>query len=148
MTVFTAAEAIALASEAHAGQVDKDGKPYIDHPRRVMESLTDELARIVAALHDVVEDCADRGYDLAFLAARGVPADALGAVEAMTKRPGEQLEVYWARVAANPLARAVKLADIADNSDETRLAALPVAQQDWFRTKYARARAALGTDAR
>jgi (p)ppGpp synthase/HD superfamily hydrolase len=143
---FTPEDALAIAAEAHAGQVDKAGTPYIEHPRRVMAALHDDVHRIVAALHDVVEDAADRGYDLESLAARGVPPDALRAIEALTKRAGEPVEAYWARVAADPVARTVKLADIADNSDPARLACLEEAEQDRLRAKYARARVALGAD--
>ena len=143
---FTPEDALALASEAHAGQVDKGGAPYIEHPRRVMAALEDDLHRIVAALHDVVEDAADRGYDLEFLATRGVPPVALRAVEALTKRPGESEDFYWARVAADPIARTVKLADIADNADPARLLRLEESEHDRLRAKYARARAALDAD--
>lgn len=141
---FRSADALALAGEAHAGQLDKAGRPYIGHPRRVMEAFDDELHRIVAALHDVVEDATERGYDLARLAASGVPTEALAAIDALTKRPGEPLETYWARVAADPVARAVKLADMADNSDPARQALLPGEERERLAAKYARARAFLG----
>lgn len=141
---FTPDDALAIAREAHAGQTDKAGAPYIEHPQRLMAAFDDDLHRIVAVLHDVVEDAAEAGYNLPFLAARGVPPEALRAVDALTKRTGEAQEAYWARVAAVPLAREVKLADIADNADPSRLALLPQAEQDRLRAKYARARAALG----
>ena len=55
-------QAIKIAVEAHTGQVDKGGNPYILHPLRVMLSLDTEQERIVGVLHDVVEDCAPEGY--------------------------------------------------------------------------------------
>jgi (p)ppGpp synthase/HD superfamily hydrolase len=105
--------AIAIAREAHAGQVDLAGKPYIAHPLRVMGAVEGEEAKIVAVLHDVVEDSPD--WPLAKLAAEGFSADVLAAVDALSRKEGEAYEAFIARIAGNPLAKLVKLADLADN---------------------------------
>jgi len=110
----------AIAERAHAGQVDKAGAPYVSHPARVAASLADAPARCAAYLHDVVEDCP--GWTLARLAEEGMPAEVLAAVDALTKRVGEDGEAYLARVLANPLAVRVKVADLRDNMDLSRIA--------------------------
>lgn len=114
----TLERAIALAAEAHAGQFDKAGQPYILHPLRVMLRLSEENERIAAVLHDVVEDTA---VTLERLGHEGFAAGVLVAVEALTKRPGESRLEAAARAAADPVARAVKLADNAENMNLSRL---------------------------
>ena len=111
--------AIAIAAEAHAGQVDKAGHPYILHPLRVMLSLKDPDERIAGVLHDVVEDT---DVTLDQLTREGFSAEIVAAVEALTKRPGESRHDAALRAAANRIARRVKLADNADNMDLTRIA--------------------------
>jgi (p)ppGpp synthase/HD superfamily hydrolase len=140
---LTVEEAVAIAREAHADQRDKAAAPYIDHPLRVMQRFHDELHQIVAVLHDVVEDAGALGYDLEYLRQRGAPRDVIEAIDALSHRPGEPDETYWARVAANSVAQAVKLADIADNSNPERLARLAPDERERLTAKYARARAAL-----
>lgn len=141
---LTVEQAVAIAEEAHANQLDKAGVPYIGHPLRVMGRFRDDAHRIVAVLHDVVEDAGSHGYDLAYLAQRGAPRDIIQAIDALTHRPGEPDEEYWTRVAANGVARAVKLADIEDNSIPERLARLSPKDRERLIAKYTRARAALG----
>jgi (p)ppGpp synthase/HD superfamily hydrolase len=114
----TLERAIAIAAEAHAGQVDKAGAPYILHPLRVMLRVRTASERLAAVLHDVVEDTS---WTLEALAAEGFAPEVLAAVEALTRREGESYEVFVARAAANPIGRAVKLADLAENMDLTRL---------------------------
>jgi len=114
------ARARALAEAAHAGQVDKAGADYFSHPARIAASFDDSAARCVAYLHDVVEDCP--GWTLARLAAAGLPPEVVAAVDALTKRGGEDGEAYLARVLANPIAVRVKIADLRDNMDLTRIA--------------------------
>ena len=109
--------AIALAARAHAGRLDKAGVPYIFHPIRVMLRMTTDDERIAAVLHDVVEDC---GWTLEQLASEGFSSIVIEAVDALTKRPGEDYEAFVLRAAANAIARKVKLADLADNSDPQR----------------------------
>jgi (p)ppGpp synthase/HD superfamily hydrolase len=115
----TLERAIAIAAAAHAGQVDKAGAPYILHPLRVMLRLQTDEERIVAVLHDVVEDC---DWSLDDLRAEGFSAAVLRAIDSVTKREGEDYETFVARAAADPIGRRVKLADLQDNSDPTRMA--------------------------
>lgn len=110
--------AIAIAVQAHAGQTDLNGVPYILHPLRVMLAVEGEEARIAAVLHDVVEDT---DWTLEKLAAEGFTAATLKAIEALTKRPGETRMDAARRAAVDPIARVVKLADNHDNSDISRL---------------------------
>ncbi len=111
-------EAIALATEAHAGQRDKAGQPYILHPLRVMFRLTSETDRIVGVLHDVVEDTATALDDLRKL---GFSEEILRAVDCVTQREGEPREEYAVRYKSNAIARRVKLADLEDNMDVRRI---------------------------
>jgi (p)ppGpp synthase/HD superfamily hydrolase len=132
--VFGVEEAIALARKAHAGQTDKAGHPYIEHPLRVMHRLHKEYEQMAAILHDVLEDTPTTEDDLR---TAGCPEPVIAAVRALTKRPGEPLEDSMARAAADPIACAVKRADIADNSDPARLALLDTATAERLRGKYA-----------
>ena len=121
----TLERAIAIAVEAHAGKVDKAGASYIDHPMRVMRGQTTELARIVAVLHDVVEDCKD--WSPARIRAEGFSEEGLVALEAVTKRDDERGSDegcfrFVRRAAAHPVGRLVKLADLRDNADLSRIA--------------------------
>ena len=109
------ARARAIAETAHAGQVDKAGAHYFAHPARVAASLEDPAARCAGYLHDVVEDCP--GWTPARLAAEGMPPAVIAAVDALSKRAGEDDEAYLARVLANPLAVRVKIADTANAID-------------------------------
>lgn len=111
-------DAIILAAGAHRGQVDKAGAPYILHPLRVMLRLRDEAGRIAAVLHDVLEDTAITVGDLR---QAGYGEEVLQALEALTRREGEEYADFIERAASNPLARRVKLADLADNLDASRL---------------------------
>jgi guanosine-3',5'-bis(diphosphate) 3'-pyrophosphohydrolase len=111
-------EAIAIAARAHAGQVDKARQPYILHPLKVMLRLQATKERIAAVLHDVVEDTP---ITLDDLRAAGFSPAVITAVDALTKRPGETRLQAAARAAADPVARAVKLADNAENLDLSRI---------------------------
>ena len=111
--------AIAIAAQAHAGQIDKAGEPYILHPLRLMLAMQTDHERIVAVLHDVVEDS---GITLDALRAEGFAEEAVVAIDALTKREGESKMEAAARAKRNPLALRVKLADNADNQDMSRIA--------------------------
>lgn len=111
-------KAIQLALEAHAGQVDKGGEPYILHPLRMMSRMEGEVEAIVAVLHDVVED-SDVG--LQDLRVHGFSKEAIDAVECLTKREGEDYESFIRRVDGNEVARRVKIADLEDNLDIARI---------------------------
>ncbi len=118
----TLERAIAIAAEAHAGQTDKGGSPYILHPLRVMMALWDgdgKEAAIAGVLHDVIEDCPD--WPAERLAAEGFSAAVLAALDCLTRRPSEDYMSFVARCGKNPIARVVKLADLKDNMDLTRL---------------------------
>ena len=114
----TIERAIEIAANAHAGQRDKAGQPYIFHPLRVMFRVNGEHEQMAAVLHDVVEDTAITIDDLA---REGFPPAVLRAVEALTKLPGETRLEAAARAAADPVARKVKLADNAENMDLSRI---------------------------
>ena len=128
-------KALRLAYEAHAGQFDKSGVPYVFHPLHLAEQMEDEESIIAALLHDVVEDTA---YSLADLKAMGFPDKALEAVALLTHDPAEPYLSYVARVKENPIARRVKLADLRHNSDLSRIR--QVTERDLERVeKYAAA---------
>jgi hypothetical protein len=132
---------VRIAREAHAGQVDKSGADYIRHPLRVMDAVETIEAKTVAVLHDVVEDTPVTIDDLR---AAGFSESVLAAVDALTKRKGETLAESMARVVAIPLARTVKLADVADNSDPSRLALVPIVDRARLQKKYAETLELLG----
>lgn len=114
----TLERAIAMAAAAHAGQVDKGGQPYILHPLRVMLRVAGDQQRIVGVLHDVLEDT---GITVADLLAAGFEPAVIEALQALTRGVGEPYDAFVRRAAANPLARTVKLADIDDNVDLSRI---------------------------
>lgn len=114
-------DALELALKAHRGQVDKAGMPYILHPLRLMLKMTTDEARIVALLHDIVEDSP---YTLDDLRQMGYADTILEAVDCLTKRADEDYMVAMQRVRHNPVARQVKLADLEDNMDIRRLSTL------------------------
>jgi (p)ppGpp synthase/HD superfamily hydrolase len=111
-------KAIQIAVEAHRGQRDRYGLPYILHSLRVMGRLHDVPEQIVAILHDVVEDT---DWTFGELRSEGFPEPILEALDNVTKREGEDYEDFVKRSATNALARRVKLADLEDNMDLRRL---------------------------
>ena len=114
----TLEDAILLAAQAHRGQKDKVGQPYITHLLRVMLRLEGEAAQIVGVLHDLVEDT-DATFD--DLRTQGYAEELVQALDCLTHRPDETYEQFIERAAANPLARRVKRADLEDNMDIRRL---------------------------
>lgn len=110
--------ALAIAIQAHAGQTDKAGQPYILHPLRLMFQMETEEEKITAVLHDVVEDT---DWTLADLRAEGFREEVITAVAAVSRRKGESYEAFIERLKPNPLAVKVKLADLIDNMDVRRL---------------------------
>lgn len=106
-----------LAARAHAGQVDKSGKDYIHHPRIVSSFCTSPKAKIVALLHDTIEDTNTTEDDL-----RPVFGDELtDAVLLMTHGDDEDYFTYIRRIKTNPIATEVKLADLKHNMDLSRI---------------------------
>lgn len=137
---FTPTAADFIAEHAHRGQTDKSGRPYIEHPRAVAATLTDPEDVIVALLHDVLEDTEVTADDLR---AEGLPEHLVASVVAITHLPNEPNVTYWERVKADPRATRVKLADIAHNSQPSRLVALDEPTRLRLIDKYHRARIAL-----
>lgn len=116
----TLERAIAIAASAHRGMKDKAGAPYILHPLRVMLSVDGDEARIVAVLHDVVEDSDD--WTLERIRAEGYSAEIVAALDSVTNRDGETYADFVRRAGTNPIGREVKLADLRDNCDPSRIA--------------------------
>ena len=110
-----AAKAIAL--KAHEGQTDKAGLPYITHPERVASRLTTPETQVVGWLHDTVEDTFLTVKDIA----EQFGSDTAAALDAISHRDGEAWSDYIDRVAANPVARQVKISDLIDNSNLSRI---------------------------
>lgn len=127
--------AICLATEAHAGAVDKVGEPYILHPIRVMLLVSSERVKIVAMLHDVIEDSHYTAEDLR----KQFDDEIVDAVVALSKVKGESYEEYLHRVKANPMAREVKIADIRDNASPIRLYRLEPETVKRLTAKYMKA---------
>ena len=111
-------KAILIAVNAHQGQVDKAGKPYILHPLRLMFSRQNETERICAVLHDVIEDT---DITLDYLRNQGFSEEVLAALDALTKRNGESYDEFISRIINNRIACYVKLADLSDNMDLSRI---------------------------
>lgn len=126
----------AIATSAHKAQVDKAGKPYIEHPMRVMNMGKTVEEKIAGVLHDVVED-SDWTFEM--LEKEGIPKDVMDALRCVTKLSEEEdYDHFIERVKTNPLAVKVKLNDLKDNMDITRLG--EVTEKDLTRlNKYIRA---------
>lgn len=140
----TLEDTLSFALEKHRGQTDKAGKPYIFHPIRVMENLganATEHEQMAALLHDVVEDCGVTFDDLRRLE---YPEEVVEAVELLTKNEDGERDYQKAieRVAPNPIARRVKIADLTDNSRRDRISN-PTPKDEERLAKYAKAKAFL-----
>jgi (p)ppGpp synthase/HD superfamily hydrolase len=114
----TLEDAILLAAQAHHGQRDRNGQPYVLHVLRVMLRVETDEQRTAAVLHDLVEDTP---HSLEELRALGFEEQVVHAVDCLTHRDGEPYEAYVQRAASDPIARIVKLADLEDNMDLRRL---------------------------
>jgi (p)ppGpp synthase/HD superfamily hydrolase len=115
----TLEDAIVLAAHWHRGQIYPSlrGEPFILHPLRVMLQLESDVERIVAVLHDVIEDTACTVGDLRAL---GYSEQVIAAVDRLTHRDGDTYDTYVERIKDEPLARQVKLADLTDNLANNR----------------------------
>lgn len=111
-------KAVSIATQAHAGQTDKSGKPYILHILRVMMKGKDENEMICGVLHDLVEDT---DWTFEQLAEEGFPQHIIQALELVTKKDNEDYSDFIERISHNDLAIAVKLNDLEDNMDVSRL---------------------------
>ncbi|MGO1727582.1 HD domain-containing protein [Glutamicibacter ardleyensis] len=134
----------AIARRAHRGQVDKSGADYITHPARVAATVHEQggtdTAVAAAWLHDVIEDCEFTASDLL---AAGISQDVVMAVDSVTKRQGESIEDYCARVRSDPIGLLVKHADLADNTSPERTALLAEATRERLAKKYSYVRSLL-----
>jgi len=130
-----------IAYDAHHGQTDKAGVPYVFHPLHLAEAMEDEICCCAALLHDVVEDTAVTLEDLAAV----FPPEVVEAVALLTHEEGTDYFDYVRRIRSNPIALKVKLADLAHNSDVTRFAGVSVPEDriGYFRDKYTKAKAIL-----
>ena len=110
--------ALKLCFDAHKDQIDKSGMPYVFHPFHLAEQMADENTTIVALLHDVIEDTE---YTLDDLRKFGFAEDVLSAISLMTHADDVPYMEYVVKIKTNPIAKAVKLADLKHNSDMSRL---------------------------
>lgn len=122
--------AIRMATDAHWGQVDKNGDPYILHPIRVMMKMDTEFERICAVLHDVLEDDKRGRFD--FYEVENV----YDVLVLLTREKDEPYMDYIKRLAENPVARKVKIADIVDNMDPERMNRLDPKTRERLSNKY------------
>ena len=113
--------AIEIAQEAHKGVKDKGGYDYIHHPIRVMHAMSNDQEKIVAILHDAVED-SDWTFDR--LKEEGFEDSAIESLRCVTKYSEEDYQEFIKRAATNKIATKVKIADIEDNLDLSRLGTL------------------------
>lgn len=118
-------KALSICYDAHGGARDKSGVPYVFHPFHVAEQMRDEVTTVVALLHDVIEDT---DYTFEMLRAEGFGDDVLDALRLLTRsedvKTEEDYMAYVAKIKVNPVARAVKIADLEHNSDLSRFSVL------------------------
>lgn len=124
--------AINIAVNAHSGQVDKADQPYILHPLRVMFALDNEKDKIVGVLHDVIEDT-NITYEYLISNGFGGEIEILEALRSVTRKENETYKEFINRVALNPIGKRVKLADLQDNMDISRIP--NPTEKDYFRMK-------------
>ena len=132
-------KALKLCFEAHKEQVDKSGLPYVFHPFHLAEQMRTEETTVVALLHDVIEDTFYTREDLEKM---GFSEAVLAALTLLTHEEGVDYMDYVRAIKENPIARAVKLADLEHNSDLTRMDAVD-GKTLARREKYLRAKALL-----
>jgi (p)ppGpp synthase/HD superfamily hydrolase len=124
-----------LAVDAHAGQMDKAGLPYILHPLAVMLRMSTDADRIVAVLHDTVEDTSVTLDDVCRQFGRSVAVS----VDALTHRKGESNLEHWQRVKDHEQALRVKLEDVGHNTSPARMECLHPDHADRLKEKYRKA---------
>ena len=110
--------ALKIAIQAHKEQKDKSGREYVMHPIRVAERCKDPRAKIVALLHDTIEDTS---VTAEYLRSEGFPDEIISGVLSVTKREGETYDAFVTRASENRIGREVKIADLEDNMDIRRL---------------------------
>lgn len=125
-----------IAEKYHKGQKDKAGAEYVAHPRRVAEYCLSDEAKIVALLHDTIEDTI---VTPTFLLKNGFPQEIIDAILSVTRQDGESYDDFILRAKNNPIGREVKIADLLDNMNITRLP-YPLQEKDFARlNKYLKA---------
>jgi|GEM_PF-2404150 len=124
-----------IATKAHKGQVDKGGREYIHHPETVSKNCIHLEAKIVAYLHDVLEDTPVTAEDLI---STGIDADLVDAVQKLTKDEHYVEEIYFSVIKKDPVAREVKLQDLTHNMDRSRNPKLPPKQLEEMYARYER----------
>ena len=129
---------LCIAYNAHHGQTDSNGIPYIFHPLHLAEQMDDEISCCCAILHDVVEDTPVTMEELA----KGFPKEIIDVLKLLTHGEGVPYEQYVRSIKTNPVAVKVKLADIAHNSDHSRCIGCDIPQEklDAWDRKYAMAK--------
>ncbi|UEQ77193.1 phosphohydrolase [Chryseobacterium arthrosphaerae] len=135
-------KAISIAVQAHAGQTDKSGKPYILHVLRVMMKGKSEDEMIGGILHDLVEDT---DWTFEQLKEEGFPQHIITALELVTRKDREKYSDFIQRISGNPLAVAIKLNDLEDNMNVNRLNEVTVKDAERL-SKYINARKYLETN--
>jgi (p)ppGpp synthase/HD superfamily hydrolase len=147
--------AIEVATKAHEGQKDKLGEDYIKHPLRVhrnlttnpkfknLDALTREDCEVAALLHDVIEDTPITAKELVDL---GFSARSIRLVELLTKDKSKPKDDYFQVIREEPLARMIKLADIADNTNRKRVSGLDSETAERLKKKYIYAMETIGID--
>ena len=127
-------KALRLAYDAHQGQFDKSGIPYIFHPLHLAEQMEDEISCCCALLHDVAEDTEITLEQLS----QEFPAEVIEVLRLLTHAEGVAYGDYVRAIKANPIAVKVKLADIAHNSDHSRFAGMDISVQqlEYWQAKY------------
>jgi len=136
MAAKTLEDAIILATEAHRGQLDKNHSPYILHPLRVMLAMSSDLHKMIAVLHDAVED---GGITLQDLAGQGYPNEVVKGVKSLTKKENQSYDDYLAGVMENPNAIPPKIQDVKDNFSLMRLIHLDAETVQRLTKKYTKA---------
>ena len=134
-------KAMKIAYDAHHGQLDKGGSPYIFHPIHLAEQMEDEVSCCAALLHDVVEDTSVTMEELEMQ----FPQDIITVLRLLTHEEGVPYEDYVRQIRGNPVAMKIKLADIAHNSDQSRLSCCGISEDGKaaLRSKYTKATAVL-----
>ena len=134
-------KAMILAYRAHHGQVDYNGVPYIFHPIHLAQQMDDEVSCVAALLHDVVEDTDITMEELA----GEFPANVMEVLQLLTHAPGQDYFDYVRALKHHPIARKVKLADLAHNSDQSRCIGSGLSEEKLacWRQKYQKATAIL-----
>ena len=134
-------KAMRIAYTAHHGQLDYNGIPYIFHPIHLAEQMDDEISCCAALLHDVVEDTDVTMEDLA----REFPAEVIEVLKLLTHDDDVPYFDYVREIKKHPVAKKVKLADLAHNSDQTRCIGsdLTLERLAYWKDKYAKAQTIL-----